>query len=125
MQQEYQELRIDHRSPITLWEVGQLVDSSIPKRGAYHFKRPHSPNPDLNWPIDPFHIVQLDTFPPASSGGLSPEEQEFLSHTYSVVVRQITSDISAKFRQSKAADDCLVGLRGAVAPLIFAIKASA
>lgn len=93
--------------------------------GSYHFKRPHSPNPDLDWPIDPFDIVQLDSFPPASSGGFSPEEQEFLSHTYSVVVRQITSYISAKFGQSKAADNCLVGLRGAVAPLISAIKASA
>lgn len=91
---------------------------------SYHFECPHSPNPDLDWSIDPFHIVQFDSFPPASSSGFSPEEQEFLSHTDSVIVRKIASDISAKLGQSKTANDCLVGLRGPMSPLIVAIKAS-
>lgn len=117
--------RIDHRSPITLWgEVSnQYEDNEL--YVPYHFQRPDSPNPDLDLAFHSFYIVQINPFPPATTGGFPPKEQEFLSHADGIVVRQITSNVSAKLGEGKTADDRLVRLRGSVSPLILAIEPTA
>jgi len=92
---------------------------------TYHFQRPDPPNPDLDWTFHSFYIIQINPFPPATTGRFPPEKKKFLGHADGVVVRQITSNVSAKLGQSKTADDCLVGLRGTMSPLVLAIKSTA
>lgn len=92
---------------------------------TYHLQCPYAPNPDLDLTINALHIIKLNTLPPAAAGRLAPEQKELLGHAHSIVVRQVASDISAEFSQGKTANDCLVGLSGTVAPLIFAVKPTA
>jgi hypothetical protein len=92
------------------------------KEKTYHFERPHPANPDLDLTINTLNIVKVHTLPPAAASGLSPEQQEFLGHADSIVVRKITTDVGTKLGQSQTADHRLVRLWGAVAPVILAIK---
>lgn len=92
---------------------------------SYHLQSPHTPNPDFDLAFNTLHIVQLNTFPPAAASRLAPEQQKFLGHANSIVVGQVAPNISAEFGQGKTANNCLVGLCGTVAPLIFAIKSTA
>jgi hypothetical protein len=62
---------------------------------AYHFKRPHTPYPHLELARYTIHIVELDTFPPASPSWLPPEKQELLCHTHHVAAGEIAFDVGA------------------------------
>lgn len=58
---------------MTLWEVvsALCVDN---KRVTYHFESPNSSDPDFQFAGDTLDIVEFDTFPPTSTGRLSPEK---------------------------------------------------
>jgi hypothetical protein len=92
---------------------------------TYHFKRPHSPNPHFYFAFDPIDIFEFDTLPPASAGWFSPEQQEFLCHADCIVIRQITSDVGAKFSQRKAANDRLVRFGSTVTPPVVSLETTA
>jgi hypothetical protein len=51
---------------------------------THHFQRPDTPDPYFQFSFDTFDILQLDALPPTSSGWLSPEQQQLLSHTNGV-----------------------------------------
>jgi hypothetical protein len=72
-----------------------------------------------------FYVVQINTFPPATARRFSPEEKELLSHANSIIIRKITSNVSAKLGESQTADDCLVGFWSPVSPLVLAIESTA
>jgi hypothetical protein len=94
-------------------------------RSTYHFQGPHSSNPDLQSSINALDVIKVNTFPPATTGRLSPEEQKLLSHTDSVVVEIVaTLDIGPQTSQSNAADDGLVGLTSAMTPSVLMVEAT-
>lgn len=93
--------RVSAQTNDTLWETYAWV-SKTSLTGAedwrkdtetYHFKRPDSSNPDLQFALDAFDVGELNAFPPASSCGFPPEEQQLLRHTDSVSGR-LTLDVS-------------------------------
>jgi hypothetical protein len=53
---------------------------------SYHFKSPDPSNPHLDLSINAFNIIQVNTLPPASTSGLSPEKQELLGHSDGIVI---------------------------------------
>lgn len=91
---------------------------------SYHFQSPDPPNPNLDLAFHSFYVVQINTFPPATTGRFSPEEKKFLSHADGIVIRKITSNVGAKLGKGKTADDCFVRLRSSVPPLVFAIEST-
>ena len=92
---------------------------------TYHFESPDPSYPDLDFALHTFHIVKLNTLPPAPAGRLSPKEQQLLGHTDHIVVRHVTLDVRSKTCEGQTADDGLVRLSCAVAPSIIVVKSSA
>jgi hypothetical protein len=77
----------NHRSPITLCDGISYQELQVHYGwGSYHLQSPHTPNPDLDWPIDALHVVQLNTLPPAAAGRLPPKQEKLLGHTHGIVV---------------------------------------
>lgn len=105
----------------------RLSVTSSPQSGAnpgdaHHLQSPHSANPDLDLALHALHIIQLDPLPPAPPGWFSPEKEQLLRHSDGIIVPQISTDISAQFSQSKAANNRLAGLGGPMAPMVVTIK---
>lgn len=70
-------------------------------------------------------VVKLDAFPPASTGRFPPEEQELLSHTNGIAVSKVVAfDVSPEACKSNTANHRLIGLAGAVAPMIVVVEAT-
>lgn len=93
---------------------------------SYHLKRPDPPDPDLELSLNAFNVIQINTFPPAASGWLPPEQQQFLCHAYSVGIRSgITADVGTEAGKGDAADDSFLWFAGAVAPLIVVVETAA
>ena len=65
-----------------------------------HLQRPYSSDPHLELALDTVHAFELDTLPPASARGLTPEEQQLLRHADRVVAHLVAADVSAQARQS-------------------------
>lgn len=60
-----------------------------------HLKGPYPSDPDLKLAFNACNVLELDTFPPATSSGLTPEEEKLLGHTNSVSAHLVASDIAA------------------------------
>lgn len=73
------------RRPMTLCrhKVSIHIQQTL-ERGAgvlpYHFERPDSSDPDLQFALDALDIGELDALPPASPRRFPPEEQQLLRH---------------------------------------------
>jgi hypothetical protein len=91
---------------------------------SYHFQSPYTSDPDLDQSFDALHIIELNTLPPASSSRLPPEKKKLLGHTNCIVVGQVTANVGAELGKGETANNCFVGLRSTVAPLVFTIKSS-
>lgn len=92
---------------------------------TYHFKRPDSPNPDLQLALHALNIVKLNTFPPASPRRFAPEKQKFLRHSDGVAVSgRVATNVGAQASKRNGADDGLVGFGGAVTPGVSAVEAT-
>lgn len=116
----------NHRRPITLCaRLVSRVNRANKGTISYHLQGPYTSDPDLDWALNAFNVIKLDALPPAAAGRLAPEQKKLLGHSNGIVVGQVSSDIGAEFSQGKTANDCLVGLCGAVTPLIFAVKSTA
>lgn len=90
-----------------------------------HFKRPDSPDPDLQLALHALNVVELNTFPPASPCRLAPEKKQLLCHSDGVAVSgRIATDVGAQASKGNGADDGLVGLSGAVTPGVSAVEAT-
>jgi hypothetical protein len=75
------------------------VACPLDTRRTYHLKSPYPPNPHLQLAFDAPDVFKLNTFPPASTGRLSPEEQKLLGHTNGVAIgRVVAFNICAKPR---------------------------
>jgi hypothetical protein len=98
-----------------------------PKRPTNHLQSPNSPDPHLQRALHTLHVLQLDTLPPASSGGFPPEEKQFLGHGHGRIACGCfggSMNVSAKTCERNAANDCLVGLASAVTPAIVTVEAT-
>lgn len=104
-----------------------MLDKDMFKKETktYHLQSPDSADPNLNRPFDPIHVVQFDALPPASSGGLSPKQEELLSHAQRIVIGHVTFGIGSEFGKCKAADDGLARLGSPMTPPVVAIKSAA
>lgn len=91
-----------------------------------HLQRPHPANPDLE--LGPsgqaLDVLELDALPPAAAGRLAPEQQQLLRHADRVVADLVAADVGAQPRQRQRADDRLVGLARAVAPVVVVVEAA-
>ena len=65
-----------------------------------HLQRPYSSDPHLELALDAVHALEFDTFPPAPTCGLAPEEQKLLRHADGIVAHLVAADVSAQARQS-------------------------
>ncbi len=95
------------------------------KEKSYHLQCPHAPDPHLEASLDAVDLVELRALPPAAARRLAPEEQQLLRHADGMPVGQLVAAyVRAQARQRQAADDGLVGLAGAVAPIVVVVEAS-
>lgn len=95
-----------------------------PQSNNTHLQRPHPSNPHLELALHALHVVELDTFPPAATGWLAPEKKQLLRHADGITAHIVPADVAAEAGEGKTADDGFVGFAGAVAPVVFAVKAS-
>jgi hypothetical protein len=89
-----------------------------------HLKCPYSPDPDLEGTLHTLDVVKINTFPPAASGRLSPEQKQLLRHAYSVVTHVVAFDVATEPSKRQTADNSLVGLTSPVSPSIIVIEAT-
>lgn len=66
--------------------------------------------------------MELHTFPPTPSGGLAPEEQQFLGHTDGVATGNVTLDIGSKPGERQTANDSFVRLSSTVPPPVVMVE---
>jgi hypothetical protein len=60
-----------------------------------HLEGPYPSDPDLELALNTCNVLELDTFPPATASGLTPEKEKLLSHTNSVGTHLVASNIAA------------------------------
>lgn len=91
---------------------------------SHHFQSPYTSDPDLDLSFDALHIIELNTLPPASPSRLPPEQKKLLGHTNCIVVGQVSADVGAQLGKGETADNCFIGLRCTVAPLVLTVESS-
>jgi DNA topoisomerase VI subunit B len=92
---------------------------------TYHLESPNPPDPDFQLALNAPDILQLDTFPPASTCRLPPEQKELLRHPHGIAISKVVSfDVCAKTCESNTADNSLVGLPGAMTPFIVVVEST-
>src|SRR3954452_7699945 len=91
---------------------------------SHHFQSPYTSDPDLDLSFGALHIIELNALPPASPSRLPPEQKKLLGHTNCIVVGQVSADVGAELGKGETADNCFVGLRGSVAPLVLTVESS-
>jgi hypothetical protein len=79
----------------TVFEETNAGNGGLTETNNTHLKGPYSSDPDLELAFDACDVLELNTFPPASSSGLAPEEQKLLSHANSVGTHLVTSDVTS------------------------------
>ena len=91
-----------------------------------HLQRPHPANPHLQFSPSrqALDVLELDALPPAAARRLAPEQQQLLRHADRVVADLVTADVGAQPRQRQRANDRLVGLARAVAPVVVVVEAA-
>lgn len=88
-----------------------------------HLKRPHSPDPHLQWSFHAFDILEVDALPPTSTRRFPPEEKELLCHADRVAVAGVsTADIGSEACECQTADDSFIGLSGAMTPAVVVVE---
>lgn len=112
----------NHTSNAICFSLAQMYSLTQPNDA--HLERPHPSDPHFERPVYPFDVVQLDAFPPATTSGLSPEEEKFLCHAYGVTAHLIAADVAAKPGEGQAADYRFVGFTGAMTPAVIVIEAA-
>lgn len=99
-----------------------LQVSSSTESNHAHLQRPHPADPDFKLALNTFDVVQLDALPPASSGGLPPEEEKLLRHADSIAAHFVASNVAAQPSKCQTADDGLVRFASSVAPLVVVVE---
>lgn len=101
-----------------------LVHVNVPVEfESYHFQRPNPSYPHLELALDASDVVKLNTLPPASASRFPPEEKQLLSHADGVAVSEVVAlYIRPQTCKRNTANDGLVGLAGAVSPLIVVVE---
>lgn len=72
----------------------RLTFFNLAKSNNTHFQCPDSTNPHLEFALYAFYVVKLGTFPPAPSGGFTPEQQQLLCHAHCISTHIITANIA-------------------------------
>ena len=95
------------------------------KAETYHLQSPHASYPNFQLALHAFHVLEVDAFPPTSTGWFAPEKQKLLGHADGVVVGQFAAaDVGAETRQSETANYGFLGFAGTMAPAVIVIKPS-
>jgi hypothetical protein len=92
------------------------------KGKTYHFERPNSPDPNLQFAFDALDILQLNTLPPTPTCRFSPEQQQLLRHADGTVGEVLVLDSSSETCQCDAANDGLVRFASAMTPLVVVVE---
>lgn len=113
--------------PTTPSSLTPIKPTLLTQANNAHLQRPNPADPDLEGSTSGHAVdaLEVDALPPAAAGGLAPEEQQLLGHADGAAAHVVAADVGAQARQRQRADDGLVGLARAVAPVVVVVEAAA